>query len=197
MGVEASILKELGNLGMTVTELSAIRQLVKTHIHNPAFLTPFDTLVDELGKCYDVLLGVFEPLVALDTEAAFLDAFDSRHEAFRASYLTQASKPRPCAENAFEAYLILKTLKESRTGYPILRRTFARLDELVDKWVTNDAWLVMHLDGALKMLNRLLIEVAELKQRDPEDAWLVFGPAFAGFSRYLVLIRDARGALRG
>ncbi|OQK15618.1 hypothetical protein AU255_15455 [Methyloprofundus sedimenti] len=64
-----------------------------------------------------------------------------------------------------------------------------RLDELIDKWVTNDAWLAMTIENLFKMLPRLLNEIAELKQKDPGDAYLIFNSAFNSFVPYLNIIR--------
>jgi hypothetical protein len=48
------------------------------------------------------------------------------------------------------------------------------LDEFIDKWITNDAWLAMSIENLLKMLQRFLNEVVEQKQKDPTDAFIIF-----------------------
>lgn len=196
MGLELTVTKELASIGMTATELAAIARVIEREIGNRDFRRPFAGLLEALTACYGVVLDSLAPLVALDTEAVFLSAFDDTQAAYTGRYLQQASLPRPQAEEAFEQYLMLKTLKESRTGYPLLKRTFARLDDLVDRWVTNDAWLVMSIDSLLKMTNRLVTEIAELKRRDPEEAWLIHQSAFSDGGRFLALLADRQAALR-
>ena len=66
---------------------------------------------------------------------------------------------------------------------------FSRLDTLYDKWITNDAQLAMSIDGVLKLKNRLLNEIAEIKQKDAELAYIVFSSAFDDFRDYLTLIQ--------
>jgi hypothetical protein len=62
--------------------------------------------------------------------------------------------------------------------------------------VTNDAWLAMSIDNLFKRLQALLNEIAALKQKDPEDAFLIYDSAFSTFSPYLELIAQKRELIR-
>ena len=87
-------------------------------------------------------------------------------------------------------------MKESKTSFPLLKRTYERFDQLYDKWITNDAWLAMSIDNLFKRLQALLNEIAAVKQKDPEDAFLIYHAAFTGFSPYLDLIGQNRDLIR-
>ncbi len=195
MGIERYIIEELAGISMTVTEMAAIKVIINGQIKNPAFSEQFNNMVAELAKSYDVVIANLQPLFGLESEASFMADFDDRYSAYKACYLLEISKPRAYADEAYEHYLVLKTLRESKTRYPLLQRTFARLDELVDKWVTNDAWLAMGIDSLFKRLHNLLNEIAEIKQKDPEDAYLIYCSAVNAFVGYLDLIRQKRDLL--
>ncbi|MGD9000806.1 MAG: hypothetical protein PVF75_10350, partial [Granulosicoccaceae bacterium] len=187
--------KELASISMTLTELSSIARLVNSEIRNGEFNTHFNKMVADIAKSYDVVTINLSALAEPDSASSFVDKFDDRHAAYTACYLTEISKPRSCADDAYEEYLVLKTLKESKTSFPLLKRTFARLDQFVDKWITNDAWLAMSIDNLFKRLQSLLNEIAALKKKDADDAYLVFSSAFNGFSAYLALIKQQRDLL--
>jgi hypothetical protein len=87
-------------------------------------------------------------------------------------------------------------MREAKTSFPLLKRTFGRLAELTDKWIANDYWLAMSIDTLYKMLPRLLTEIAELKQKNPGDAWLVYRAAVSDFDIHLALIRQQNARFR-
>jgi hypothetical protein len=86
--------------------------------------------------------------------------------------------------------MALRNYKETQTAYPLLKRTFTRLDEFIDKWITNDAWLAMSIENLLKMLHNFLNEVAELKQKDPTDAFTIFQAAMVALRPYFALLEN-------
>ena len=135
------------------------------------------------------------PLFEFDSEAALINSFDECHSTYSACYLKEISKPRAYADEAYEEYLLLKGQKECKTSFPLLKRTFLRLDKFVDKWITNDAWLAMSIDNLFKRLQTLLNEIATLKKKDPADAFLIYNAAFHDFHPYLGLIRQQRTLL--
>lgn len=192
MGIELIIAEELATTSVTLTELSSISQIINSLVKKPDFSTPFNNMVSELAKCYDVVtanLGVF---CELGDEASFTSRFESCRNAYSECYLKEISRPRSYSDEAYEIYLVLKTLKESKTGYPLLKQTFTRLDAFVDKWVTNDAWLAMSIDNLFKRMNQFLNEIAEFMQKDPDDAFILYHSAFSEFADYLALIADKR-----
>jgi hypothetical protein len=196
MGIELDITKELATVCATLTELSSLSTIINNHINNGDFGQRFNKMVEDIAKSYDVVTANLLPLSELDTEASFVTSFDGRHAAYTDCYLKEISKPRSYADDAYEEYLVLQTLKESKTSFPILKRSFVRLDGFIDKWITNDAWLAMGIDNLFKRLQTLLNEIAALKTKDPEDAYLIYNAAFSGFNAYLALIREKRGLLR-
>ena len=195
MGLELTIAKELSSISVTLAELSAITHIVNREIKTGDFNALFNQIAGELAQCYDVVTINLMPLSEMSSESSFTTHFDDRHAAYKMCYLKEISKPRTYSENAYEDYLVFKTFKESKTSFPLLKRTFKRFDELIDKWVTNDAWLSMNIDNLFKRLHLLLNEIAELKNRDPEEAYLIFNSAFSYFHRYLILIKQMQDEL--
>jgi len=195
MGIELDILKELGTINATLSELSSIASTVNAQIRNDEFSTRFNKIVNDIGKSYDVITTNFIPLSDLKSEADLINHFDDRHTAYTDNYLKEIHKPRVYADEAYEESLLLMTMKESKTNFPLLKRSYKRFDQLIDKWVSNDAWLAMSIDNLFKRLQALLNEIATLKQKDPEDAFLIYNVAFTRFSPYLELIVKNRALL--
>ena len=126
--------------------------------------------------------------MALDSEPRFKQLFDDTHQAFKRSYLMDVSKPRRYCDDVYDAYLAMQQTKEAKTTFPLLKRNFLRLDALYDKWINNDAYLPMSIDAVLKLQNRLLNEISELKAKDAEDAYILFSSAMEDLEDYLTLI---------
>ena len=189
MGIELIIVEELANINVTLTELSSITRIVNSQIKSNDFDKVFNKMIDEIAKSYDVVISNLQTFYELDSEASFVADFDSLHAAYTARYLKEVSKPRTYTDEAYEEYLILKNLKQSKTSYPLLKRTFERLDLFIDKWVTNDAWLAMNIDILFKRLQQLLNEVAEVKKKDSGDAFIIYNSALVDFDDNIALIR--------
>jgi len=196
MVLERIIVEEFANISMTLTELLSITNIINSELKNDTFHSLFNKLVDDIDNCYGVVCSNINPLYEIKSEESFLKLFNQCQSTYAANYLIEVSKPRAYAEQAYEDHLELKTLKETKTQFPILKRTFIRLDALIDKWITNDAWLAMYIDNLLKRLHSLLTEITELKNKDPEDAYLIFHSAFTAFEPYLELITQQRKRLK-
>jgi hypothetical protein len=99
------------------------------------------------------------------------------------------------AEFTFEKNLQFRKRKEVKTSYPLLKATFARLQDLIDKWIDNDIWLAMSIDIVLKQLNLCLDDIAEAYKGDPEEAYGVYVSCVGGFGPYLAMISAALSEL--
>lgn len=196
MGLELTINKDLATISVTLTEAVAVTGIIRKHIQQAEFLTLYEEIVDAIHACYSVIASNLTPFTMVNSEAEFIQKFDELNEIFQAQYLKEASKPRLYTEQIYERMQILRTLKEFKTGYPLLKRCFTRFDEYFDKWIDNDTWLVMNMDSVFKMLNRLLQEIADYKRKDPEDAYVVFASAFADFSIYLAIVSQKLALLK-
>lgn len=190
MGIELTLIREMTSVCATASEWDGIARTVNTLLRSGDFNKQFNQMVAELNKTYVMLGDTLSPFAELDTEQRFADRFDALHEQYRGRYLLDVSQPRKFADETYEIYLLLQQTKEIRTNYPLLKRTFTRLDEFIDKWVTNDAWLAMSIDTLLKMLNRFFTEIGEMKKGDIEEAFLVYDAAFAEFRIYLALLEE-------
>lgn len=195
MGVELKIVRELATVCVTASELAAIENLIKGELKKPAFVAQFDQMARAIGECYAVTEAIVQPWLELTNETEFCGKFDSAHTGYKANYLSISNRPRVASEQAYLEYMALRDYKETKTDYPLLKLTFARLDEFIDKWITNDAWLAMTIENLLKMLHRFLNEVAELKQKDPADAFTIFQAAMAALRPFYALLENDWKAL--
>jgi hypothetical protein len=190
MGIELVIDKELANIGMTLTEFASITEIINGEIGPGDFSNLFNTMMGRMTKSYDVVIDNLQPFIDLDSEEDFIAGFDDLVTRFKESYLLEISKSRTLTVDAYDDYEHLVCMREAKTKFPLLKRTFTRLAELTDKWIANDYWLAMSIDTAYKMLPRLLTEIAEIKEKDPSDAFLIYRAAFSDFSVHLGLIKQ-------
>jgi hypothetical protein len=190
MGIELDILKEFATISATLGECTSISRSINSQIRSGEFHTRFNKIFADIDKCYDVVTDNIIPLSGFDSQSAFIEDFDARHATYTEHYLKEISKPRSYSDDAYEEYLLLKTLKECKTGYPLLVRSFERMDKFIDKWITNDAWLAMGIDNLFKRLQTLLNEIATLKTKDSEDAFLIYRSAFDAFLPFLLMLEQ-------
>jgi hypothetical protein len=190
MGIEFVINKELANIGMTLTEFSSVTRIINDEIGPGQFSDLFNTMMGRMANAYDVVVDNLQPFIDLDTEEAFVAGFDALVSKFKDNYLLEISKSRTLTVDAYDDYEHLVCMREAKTRFPLLKRTFTRLAELTDKWIANDYWLAMSIDTLCKMLPRLLTEIAELKQKDPGDAYQIYSAAFSDFDIHLALIKQ-------
>ena len=189
MGFVFKINEELAAITVTATELLSVTRSITGLIKDADFLQRFSEIIAEINKSYGVVIDSFSPFYEIGNEARFTQLFDEKHETFKSHYLMEVSKPRRYCDNVYDAYIKMQQTKEAKSSYPVLKRSFSRLDALYDKWITNDALLAMSIDGALKLKNRLLNEISEIKKKDAELAYIVFSSAFDDFRDYLALIQ--------
>lgn len=190
MGIEFVLGKELASIGITVTEFGSITRIINTEIGPGKFSRLFNTMMGKMTLTYDVVTDNLQPFVDMDSEDDFNSGFDDLVARYNDRYLLEISKARAYADDAYEDYVHLVCMREAKTGFPLLKRTFTRLAELTDKWITNDYWLAMCIDTVYKKLPRLLNEIAELKRKDPEDAYKVYRTAFGDLGIHLALIKQ-------
>jgi hypothetical protein len=188
MGVELKIVRELATVCVTAGELAAIESLIKGELTKPAFVEQFDKMGNAIRECYGVTAAVVLPWLEMTNETEFCNKFDAAYADYKASYLGITNRPRVSSEQAYLEYMLLREYKETQTAYPLLKLTFARLDEFIDKWITNDAWLAMTIENFVKMLYRFLTEVAELKQKDPTGAFAIYQALMTALRPYYALL---------
>jgi hypothetical protein len=189
--------EELAAITVTATELLSVTRTISEFIKNAAFLQSFNEIITEINKSYAVVFESFSPFYELDSEEKFIRHFDEKFETFKGRYLMDVSKPRRYCDNVYDAYIKMQQTKEAKTSFPVLKRSFSRLDTFYDKWITNDNLLAMSIDGALKLKNRLLTEIEQIKQKDTEDAYIVFSSAFEDFRDFLTLIQAKSDGVSG
>jgi hypothetical protein len=190
MGVELKIVRELATVCVTVGELASIERLIKCELKKPAFVEQFDKMAGAISECFAVTAANLQPWLEMTNETVFCEKFDSAHADYKATYLGITNRPRVACDQAYTEYMLLREYKETQTDYPLLKRTFARLDVFIDKWITNDAWLAMTIENLFKMLPRFLNEVAELKRKDPTDAFIIFQALMVAMRPYYALLKN-------
>ena len=194
-GTELTMLNELGKVVATRYEWRALSDLIAQHIRDADFRGQYQRIDAEVSYCYAFTRELFAPFLALADQAAFERDFDRVNGDYQKIHLNETSRARHAADRAFEVFLMLSQRREFKTSYPLLRRTFDRLDYFVDKYVTNDAWLVMSIDVMIRRLSRFLYEVADLKKRDADEAFSVYRGLFDAVERFVALLVDAREAM--
>ncbi|MFT3931159.1 MAG: hypothetical protein QM709_12775 [Spongiibacteraceae bacterium] len=189
VSTELTLLNELAKVTATQREWLSIAEVIQSQIGDDGFLEPYRRMEGELMQCYRFIEKLFEPFLAISKLDQFDSVFVSLSENYQKSYLIDLSKPRHAADRAYEVFLGLLQRKEFKTGYPLLKRTFDRLDYFVDKYVTNDAWLVMSIDSMLRRLSRFLHDIADLRKVDREEAFLVYRSLMISVEHYLELFK--------
>ena len=189
MGLEFKINEELANIAVTSTELYSASQNILKYARQQDFKKLFGSIIAEVSKSYTVVNDSFTPFAKLTDEASFIQNFDSYLASFSKVYLMEISKPRNYIENVYEPCVELKTTKDAQSKFPLLKYHYARWAVLYDKQMDNDIYLAMSIDRVIKLQNQLLLQIAELKTKDPEDAFLMLSSAWKDFSDYLQIIR--------
>jgi hypothetical protein len=197
MGFVFKINEELAAIAVTATELLSITRSTTELIKNPVFIDLFYEIVAEINKSYAVVMDSFSPFSVINSEEDFEKLFDERHAAFKDRFLMDVSKPRRYCDNVYDAYIQMQKTKEAKSSFPMLKRSFSRLDTFYDKWITNDNLLAMSIDGVVKLQNRLLNEIADIKAKDTEDAYFIFTAAFEDFRDFLSLIQVKSDSVYG
>ncbi|MFK4751773.1 hypothetical protein [Oceanobacter antarcticus] len=190
MNNELTVLKELSTVTVTQAEWLEIGRTITSHLPKPEFLQTFNAMAGEVSKVYGFVIDTLTPFIELNSEPAFVENFDSLMVSYQASYLAEASKPRHYCDEAFEHFVEIQQSKEFSTSYPLLKHTFDRLDYIMDKYIANDAWVVMSIETVMKRLSRWLNAIAELKKVDSEDAFWVYQGLMKSIAEYLQLIRQ-------
>ena len=188
MATEINCLKDLATISMTAVELAAVDKVIMRFIDDLSFRHDYQSLVQDISNSYQLVLDNLQPLVSFRSEQEFVEGFDQASQTFLNCYLKEISRPRINAELTYEKYLQFKKRKEVNTNYPLLKYQFARLHNFVDKWVDNDIWLAMTIDSLFKMTARLLNELSAAKQRDGEDAFVIYQSGLPCFQVYLDII---------
>ncbi|TVZ38800.1 hypothetical protein P886_3182 [Alteromonadaceae bacterium 2753L.S.0a.02] len=189
MGLELKICKELATLNATAIEWQGLSSIVNSTLPDSDFRRLYNEMIAALPGCYGVVVEALAPLTAIDSYEKFETQFDTAQQEYQQTFLQYASKPRHFTESAHEHYLELSTMKDIKTSYPLLKRTFANLYEFMDKWVTNDAWIVMSGDVVFKSTNRLLLEIVTFKKQDVDEAWLIYKTAFTGIAQLASVLK--------
>jgi len=184
-----NINEELACIAVTSTELASITNTMVKNIRNKDFIYLFSSIINEVNQSYAVLNNLFSPFCNINNETLFKSDFDEKHKFFKDNYLMEISKPRKYCDNVYDSYVEMQQTKESKTGFPLIKNNFLRLNKLYDKWISNDCYLGMSIDRAAKLENNLLTEIANLKIKDSEDAFINLLSSFEDFNDYLEIIR--------
>lgn len=190
MGLELKISKELAVLNATLDEWSRMADVITQVMPKGQANSLLNQMFQTLPACYQVIVEAFQPLLKINSQGTFSREFEAQQQGYQQDFLALASQPRHHAEAAHEYYIQASTYKALKTSYPILRRSFDNLYEFIDKWVTNDAWILMGSDVIFKTLNRLLLDIHHLKRQDEEEAWLIFDAAMSRFGRQISLLEQ-------
>jgi len=187
-----NINEELCSIALTSTELLSVSKIITRTIKKEEFVRQYAYVVSEINKSYCVLDDLLSPFYQLDSESKFTDNFHNMFMTFKDTYLLEISKPRKYCDNVYDPYIELMKNKEAKTGYPLLKNQFSRLNKLYDKWINNDVYLAMSIDRVVKLIHNVLKDILMLTENDIEDAFVYFSSSLEDFSAYLTLINQNR-----
>lgn len=196
MGTELNLLKELSTISITSAELAAVSQLIRAEIGSADFNRDFDDLMLDMEANYQVVIDNLAPLTGLNSLQVFSSDFAQVAEGFSSTYLSEVSRPRIYVENTFQKYLQFRKRREVSTSYPILKIAFSRLHDYIDKWIDNDIWLAMTIDIVFKLVQRWVTEVAELKNKDEEMAFMLYCSLSDNLADQLTLIKQSLARMK-
>jgi hypothetical protein len=196
MSLEFKITKELATLNATAAEWQAFAQVINNTLPNQEFRQIFTKMIQALPGIYQLPVDALNPFIQIQTLEGFNKYFDELQNQYQQVFLQLASQPRHFANASHEHYMVLTTMKEIKSTYPILKRTFDNLYQFMDKWVTNDAWIIMGCDVVFKSFNRLLLEISTLKKQDPDEAWLIFDTSIQALAPQVKLMEQLVGGLK-
>jgi len=191
MGREFKVIKELATISATAVEFAAVNRIICQEIPSPDFRREYDSLITDIRATYQVVLDILQPVADITAPEAFNSQFTITYNRYKEHYQAALSEPRVYAEFTFEKYLQFRKRKEVKTSFPMLKMVFARLHDLIDKWIDNDIWLAMSIDLMLKQLNICLDHVADACKSDPEEAYALYQACTGGFSIYLGIVSEA------
>ncbi len=195
MGIEFTITKDMATVSSTISELKAINALICEEIGSEDFRRQYDSLLFDVLNTYRVVLNILKPLTCVNSLDSFHVKFDNLQQCYSENYQSALSEPRINAEFTFEKYLQFRKRRETKTSYPPLKRTFSRLHDYIDKWIDNDIWLAMTIDTLLKMLNRFLTEVGDIKKSDEESAYHLYQSCLGNIPAFLHIIASSLEAI--
>lgn len=187
--------EDLAGVSVSAIELLSVTRALSKTIPNKDTRSLLHRIIAEINKSFGVVHDSFAPFYQIDSEAVFMEKFDQCLEDFKSNYLLDVSKPRKFCDNVYDNYIQLQHCKEFKSSFPILKRNFERLETHYDKWISNDNFLGLAIDGVLKQKNLLLSHIAERKPKDEEDAWLIFQSAFEDFRCLLDCIEENSKAI--
>lgn len=185
---EMAVLKELASIASLRLEWSDISSSILDQISGSGFVSQYQLMDEHVLAVFSGLVGPLAAFLELSDEADFYSRFDQVAIQYQESFLNEAGKPRFDADAAYEAFIPIQQSKEFSTGYPFLKQAFDRLDFVIDKYVTNDSWLLMSIDTVFKRYSRWLNDVAQLKKMDQEDAWRVYQGVVSSMRPFIQLI---------
>jgi len=188
MANEFKVLKECATITATLNELAGINSIICNEIPVADFRAEYSSLLLDIVNTYQVVTEILTPLMSLNQRDLFDESLGPLAEWYAGNYQRALSQPRVNAEFTFEKYLQFRKRREVQTGYPLLKNCFARLHDLIDKWIDNDIWLAMSIDTMLKMLNLVINDVGEARKRDSDEAFMLAQAGIGKLAPYLAMI---------
>jgi len=171
MGIEFQVIKDIGTISATLSEVAAVNKVICEEISSENFHKEYESLLFDILQSYRLVVDTLQPLLSIKTAEVFNEHFSKVFADYGERYQATHSETRVNAEFTFEKNLQFRKRKEVKTSYPSLKKSFSRLHDFIDKWIDNDIWLCMTIDTLLKMLFRHLTEVSELYKKDEEMAF--------------------------
>ena len=195
MGTEFRVIKEMATITATLLEVASIDKLIGSELSPGSFNDLYRDLLLDIIDTYQGVQRIVSPLVEADHAKGFSERFPGLKDWFSDSYQQALSVPRINAETTFQKYLQFRKRKEMQTKYPPLKAAFSRLHDIIDKWIDNDIWLAMSIDGMLKTLNLFLGDAEVALTRDKEEGYALYHSCIGNLAPHLLIMDKALESL--
>ena len=154
----ASAIKDLAEAAIGAKEKEDARAAIKA-------------MIEEARRSCDTIVRIVSPLYAVTTAQQLTDLFGPTYPAFKAAYLTSgANAARTHCKIVAELLGKLKHRRNWMKNLPLANHAFQRLNEICSGWLLSDQVIVSQLEGLFAALNKLMDEIHDLNQTNPQSS---------------------------
>jgi hypothetical protein len=195
MSMELELAGGLASLKLNLGEFLAVAQQIAGVTKHREARQALKDSIGEIRKSCDTAVDVFTPLYALTDEASFTKNFGTLHAAFKNSYLKNIDAVRThCTVVKTHLDGLLKN-KAWLGGLPLLERSYARLQDLCNRWLFQDYTLANEMDDFLKHIDTFYTELSDLAQSDASTAFAVLRSCLQQYEDDFLTLRKQLNAL--
>jgi hypothetical protein len=161
----------VATLKVSLNDFVAVVGRLTGAVQEEAVRASLKDMIAEVRKSYETAVDVFTPFFAIDSREKFQADFATRYAEFNNKYLRDKNYIKTSSHIVSNKILEVLQRQKYREGWPILGRSYDRLQRLGAEWIGSDEQLGQSMDTLLKGLDVSLKRITERKQYDPDDAF--------------------------